>query len=117
MPIMPAAQPTARVAQISEMGEVMTLTDIDELTEIIEAWDETPQCDHSQHSTRKAAHAGDAVWETTTTCRHCGNVTTGLRCDQWRVYCVSTRGQVYCTTCGNYQTTYDYYRDTHWRKL
>lgn len=88
-----------------------------ELTDLQAMLDGTPQCDHSEHSTNKYSHAGDAVWETTTTCPHCDYVVTGLRCDQWRTYCLTVRGQIICTRCDGYQLTYDYYRNTHWRKL
>jgi len=90
-----------------------TSTSVDDLTDLETNWDKNPECDHTQHQTFKQGHAGPAAWATTTTCRGCGHVSNGLRCEQWRTYCLTVRGQVYCVACDRTQTTHDYYADTH----
>lgn len=95
----------------------MTATVTDNLTDLLAAWEENPQCDHTDHNTLTHIHQGDAEWETTHVCRKCKTTANGLRCNGWYKWCATARGQVYCTTCNTTQTTYDYFRDTHWRKL
>lgn len=118
VPRLPAQQPGDPLARFRSLETTMTATaGTIELTDLQAMLEGAPQCDHSEHHTDKRSHAGDAVWETTTTCPDCKHTVTGLRCDQWRTYCLTVRGQIICTACGAYELTYDYYRNTHWRKL
>lgn len=94
-----------------------TQAGVTELVDVLPDWDDEPECDHSEHLTGpEYRHAGPARWATTIECRGCHHIFHGLRCDQWRTWLLTTRGRVFCT-CDYATSNYDFYRDTHWRKL